>query len=140
MHILKKQLLQSRLLWLLLVAIVLVLFPFDWLSQVWPAFGQVFDRIFVTARDHAIGHTTLFFIAALFVLFAVPVLRSRPIPYFVLMMLGAVGEEAFQSLSKRHLPSIWDGRDVLFDILGFTIAYIVVLLLSFTGKKRKQQQ
>ncbi len=138
MQILKKQLLQSRLLWLLLVAIVVVLFPFDWLSQEWPAFGQVFDRVFVTARDHAIGHTTLFFIAALLVLFAVPVLRSRPVLYFILMVAGAIGEEAFQGLSKQQLPTIWDGRDVLFDALGFTIAYIVVWLLGFMMRKRKQ--
>ena len=120
------------------MAIVLVLFPFDWLSQAWPAFGQVFDRVFVTTRDHEIGHTTLFFIAALLVLFAVPMLCSRPILYFMLMVLGAVGEEAFQSLSKQQLPTIWDGRDLLFDALGFTSAYVVVWLVSFIIRKHKQ--
>lgn len=50
--------------WPLLVGVMVVLFPFDWLSEAWPTFGAIFDQVFVTAHDHAIGHSTLFFMLA----------------------------------------------------------------------------
>ena len=117
---------QSRFLWLALLAVILVLFPFDWLSEVWPAFGSLFDRIFVSAREHAIGHTTLFLIAGLLVFCAIPQLRRHPLLYTVIMTLGAVGEEFFQALSKWQIPNIGDGRDLGFDALGFMLAYLFV--------------
>jgi hypothetical protein len=131
---------QPRLLWFALAAIVLVLFPFDWLGQVWPAYGQVFDQVFATAISHEIGHATLFFIAALLILSSFPALRSRPLRYFVVMVLGALGEEALQSLFKLQLPTIWDGRDLLLDLVGIVTAYFAIRLWQwsqlFKGKKR----
>src|SRR5262249_31003678 len=91
---------QSRLLWLALLAALVVLFPFDWLSEIWPAFGSLFDRIFVSAREHAIGHTTLFLIAGLLVFCSIPQVRRYPYLYTVIMILGAVGEEFLQALSR----------------------------------------
>ncbi len=103
-----------------------VLFPFDWLANVWPAYGQIFDRVFVTARDHAIGHATLFFIAALLVLTAVPRLATRPPLYFALLILGSIGEESLQSLFKLQWPNLGDGRDLFFDFVGYTVAFALV--------------
>jgi hypothetical protein len=45
-------------LWPLVIGAVLVLFPFDWLSNIWPAYQQVFERVFFGAREHHIGHST----------------------------------------------------------------------------------
>jgi hypothetical protein len=112
----------------ILAAVTLVLFPFDWLQQVWPAYAQLFDRIFVSAREHAVGHATLFFIAGLLALWALPALRTRPLRYALVMAVGALGEEALQALSKRQVPNLGDGRDLLFDLLGFTLAYLAVAL------------
>lgn len=117
---------QPRIYWLIALAAVLMLFPFDWLSEVWPAFGQIFDRVFVTARDHAIGHTTIFVLAGLMILCAFPALRKRPIFYVLVMISGALGEEAFQALSRWHIPNLGSGRDLGFDVLGFTLAYLFV--------------
>jgi hypothetical protein len=121
-----KRVIQSRFLWLALLAALVVLFPFDWLSKVWPAFGSLFDRIFVSAREHEIGHTTLFLLAGLLVLCSLPQLRRYPLFYILIMILGEVGEEFLQALSKWQVPNIWDGRDLGFDALGFVLAYLLV--------------
>ncbi|HZO71498.1 MAG TPA: hypothetical protein VFB60_04800 [Ktedonobacteraceae bacterium] len=113
-------------LWLALLAAGLVLFPFDWLSEVWPPFGYIFDCVFVTAREHAIGHTTLFLLAGLLVLCSIARLRRAPLLYLLMMLLGSLGEESFQALSTWRMPSYGDGRDLGFDALGFVLAYLLV--------------
>jgi hypothetical protein len=75
-----------------------------------------------------IGHATLFFIASLLVLLTFLVLLHRPVLYFTIMLLGAIGEEALQDLFKRQLPTIWDGRDLLLDFVGIIAGYIAVRL------------
>ena len=112
-------------LWIALLAVILVLFPFDWLSMVWPAYGQVFKMVFVSESRHLIGHTTLFLLAGLLVLVSLPQLLRHPLLYALLMVVGSVGEEFFQALSKWHLPDPGDGRDLLFDALGFTLAFLL---------------
>ena len=111
-----------------LAVVILVLFPFDWLGNVWPWYAQIFNVVFATALAHMIGHATIFFIASVLVLCSFPALRYRPVLYFAIMLLGAVGEEALQSLFKLHLPTIWDGRDLLLDSVGITVGYCVVRL------------
>ena len=120
----------------LLAAAVLVLFPFDWLGNVWPWYAQIFDVVFATALSHMIGHATIFFIASVLVLFSFPALRYRPVLYFTIMLLGAVGEESLQSFFKLTLPTIWDSRDLLLDSVGFTVGYLVVRLWLFVASSR----
>jgi len=124
----KRSLLKKALmrLWPFLIALAIVLFPFDWLTEVWPAYRQVFDRVFVTARDHAIGHSALFFLLGLFALVVSTALRIRPLLYLCLMLLVALGQEALQSIFKQELPNIYDGRDILFDLLGVMVAFVVM--------------
>lgn len=110
------------------IALLLILFPFDWLSEAWPVFGDLFEQVFRTARDHAIGHATLFFIASLLILQALPFLRTRVVLYGVCMVLAAIGEEALQALFKLHLPNFGDGRDIFFDLVGIVLALLVSLL------------
>lgn len=120
-----------------LAAAVLVLFPFDWLGEVWPWYAQIFDVVFATALAHMIGHATIFFIASVLVLCSFPALRYRPVLYFAIMLLGAVGEEALQSLFKLQLPTIWDGRDLLLDSVGITVGYLVVRLWLLVVTKNR---
>ena len=115
-------------LWPLAVGAVLVLFPFDWLANVWPAYRQVFEQVFVGAREHHIGHSILFLIVGLMVLLSFPILRTRPIVYFGLMISAAIAQELVQDLFKFVIPDLTDGLDLLFDALGFTIAYLIVWL------------
>lgn len=113
-------------LWPLAIGAVLVLFPFDWLGKIWPAYQQVFERVFVGAREHHIGHSTLFFIVGLMLLLSFPILRTRPILYFGLMISAAIAQELVQDLFKFVVPDLTDGFDLLFDAIGFTIAYLIV--------------
>src|SRR5216683_6608406 len=113
-------------LWPLAIGLVLVLFPFDWLANVWPAYRQVFEQVFVGAREHHIGHSALFFIVGLLVLINFPSLRSRPLLYFGLLISEAIAQEAVQDLFKFVLPDLTDSLDLLYDAIGFTIAYLVV--------------
>lgn len=131
---------QSRLLWLVLLAALIVLFPFDWLSEVWPAFGSLFDQIFVSAREHAIGHTTLFLISGLLVFCSIPQLRRYPHLYTFIMILGAMGEEFFQALSRRQMPNIGDGHDLGFDALGFMLAFLLAWTWWWLRNARKNEK
>lgn len=113
-------------LWPLAIGLVLVLFPFDWLATVWPAYRQAFEQVFVGAREHHIGHSSLFFIVGLLVLVSFPALRSRPLLYFGLLISAALAQEGVQDLFKFLLPDLTDSLDLLYDAVGFTIAYLVV--------------
>ena len=112
--------------WPLAIGVVLVLFPFDWLGNIWPAYRQVFEQVFVGAREHHIGHSTLFLIVGLVVLLSFPVLRTRSLCYFGLMISAAIAQELVQDLFKFVVPDLTDGLDLLFDALGFTVAYLIV--------------
>lgn len=133
---------QVRRLWPVLIALIFVLFPFDWLGNIWPFYGQIFDEVFVTALAHHIGHSTLFFLASFPILLAFPGLRQRPLRYLALMLLLAVGEEALQSLFKLYLPNIGDMRDLLFDLLGsittYTLMQFWTTLRSTKAKRIKE--
>jgi hypothetical protein len=113
--------------WPLLVGLAIVLFPLDWLAGVWPAYGRVFDVVFVTARDHFIGHVTLYVLMGLLVLLSLPVLRVRPVFYFGLMLLLGVCQETIQTIFHQEGPVIYSVRDILvYDLTGITLAYVVV--------------
>lgn len=120
--------LQSRFLWFLLLAALLVLFPFEWLNDIWPVYALVFDRVFATALAHEIGHATIFLLTGLLILCSMPQLRRYPLFYTVILVLGMLGEELLQALSlNRWQPSnIVDGRAFGFDTLGFVLAYLLV--------------
>jgi hypothetical protein len=124
-------------LWPLAIGLVLILFPFDWLANVWPAYRQAFEQVFVGAREHHISHSALFFIVGLLVLVNFPSLRSRSLFYFGLLISAARAQEAVQDLFKFVLPNLTDSLDLLFDAVGFTIAYLVVWGWHFISGLRK---
>ena len=111
-------------LWPLLVVLAVTLFPFDSLGKVWPAYARVFDVVFASELAHEIGHTTIFLLAGLFVLLSVPLLQRRPLLYGGVMLAVGVGQETLQALFKWHLPSLWSGRDLLFDLTGSALALL----------------
>lgn len=117
---------RSFALWFVGFSALLVLLPFEWLRNIWPAYAQLFDRVFATALAHHIGHTVVFLLAGLLLLCASARLRRNPLLYATICMLGALGEELFQGISKWQLPDIGDLRDIGFDVLGFVLAYLLV--------------
>ena len=120
--------LQSRFLWFVLLAALLVLFPFEWLNNIWPVYALVFDRVFATALAHEIGHATIFLLAGLLILCSMPQLCRYPLFYTVILVLGMLSEELLQALSLNRWQSsnIVDGRAFGFDTLGFVLAYLLV--------------
>jgi hypothetical protein len=68
----------------------------------------------------------LFFIVGLIVLLSFPALRTRPLLYFGLMISAAIAQELVQDIFKFVLPDLLDGLDLLFDAVGFAIAYLIV--------------
>src|SRR5689334_3359637 len=102
--------------WPLLAVLALILFPFGWLGEVWPAFGQVLGVVFATARQHAVGHSILFVLLGLAGLLVWPALQRRPGRYLGLALLAASGQESLQLLYKQR-PLVYDDyRDVAVDL------------------------
>lgn len=120
-------------LWPFALGLAIALFPFDWLAETWTPFGALFDRVFVTARDHAVGHTTLFCLLGLLALLSLPALAARPVVYIALLVPAALAQEALQALFKRQAPGLGDGRDLLYDLLGWCIALGALWLMRHVG-------
>jgi hypothetical protein len=110
----------------LLVLLSLTLFPFGWVGELWPAFGRGIDQAFPTDGWHAIGHAGLFFMLGLAALWVLPQLRTRPLRYLGLLMLIGVGQEFFQMLYKCRLLLFDNSRDLLTDVVGVLLAFVVV--------------
>lgn len=110
----------------LLVLLVLILFPFGWLGEQWPAFGSGLDQVFSTDGRHAIGHAALFGLLGLAALIMLPRLRTKPLRYLSMLLLVGVGQEFFQLLYKGRLPLFDDGRDLLTDLAGMIVAFAMI--------------
>ncbi len=108
--------------------LALILFPFEWLGRLWPAFGHALDDAFATETEHAIGHATLFAIFGLLALTLFPALRQRSWRYFGLLLLAGLGQEGFQLLFKWRPLAYDDVRDLLVDLIGLTLAFVLVRL------------
>jgi hypothetical protein len=117
---------QTRLSLQLLLMLLLVLFPFGWLGQLWPAFGRGLDQLFSTDERHAIGHAALFCLLGLAALAALPRLYAKPARYAGLLLIVGGGQEFLQMLYKRQLLLFDDGRDLLTDLAGIMLAFALV--------------
>ncbi len=110
----------------LLVLLALILFPFGWLGDQWPAFGSGLDQVFSIDGRHAIGHAALFGLLGLAALIMLPRLRTKPLRYLSMLLLVGVGQEFFQLLYKGRLPLFDDGRDLLTDLAGMIVAFAII--------------
>jgi hypothetical protein len=112
---------------LLLGLLAFTLFPLEWLGSRWPALGGALDRLFATELAHGVGHATLFLLLGLLALAAAPALRERTWRYYALLLAG-LGQEAFQLWFKRRGLAFDDGRDLLVDLLGLSLALVIARL------------
>jgi fumarate reductase subunit D len=110
----------------LLVLLALMLFPFGWLGEQWPAFGRRLEQVFSTDARHAIGHAALFCLLGLATLIVLPRLHTRPMRYLGMLLLVGIGQEFFQMLYKSQLPLFDDSRDLLTDLAGMIVAFAVL--------------
>lgn len=120
---------RSRLTWLVVLALICVLFPFSWLSKAWEPFGYIFNFIFSTPQAYIAGHIVLFCSAGIIVLLFMPALRKHARLYILCLMLGAFAEEVIQIFFNAHPGLHKDARNLLLDLCGILLALLVLRLL-----------
>ncbi len=113
-----------------LVILIITLFPFGWLAQHWPAFDTFAGWLFPEPWGHFFGHLTIFLLVGLSLLLAFSKLRTSPRFYALLALTIAVGQEAIQLLYKRRAIVLNDITDLIPDLLGATMAWLIVYIIS----------
>jgi hypothetical protein len=115
--------------WPVLLLLGILWFPFDWLSEVWPAFGVPFRVVFRNAHDHFVGHAVFFVVVGLLLLAYVPALR-RLRWYLPALVLAALAQETIQALFRGAAPTFTDANAFRGDALGGLTAF--TLWFTFT--------
>ncbi len=120
--------------WPVLLLLGVLWFPFDWLSEVWPAFGSPFRMVFRNAHDHFVGHTVFFLIVGLLLLAYIPALR-RPYWYIPALVLAALAQETVQAFARGVAPTFTDINAFKGDALGglsaFALWYIIAAIVAY---------
>jgi len=132
----RRLLLALRYGWPALALLAFLWFPFDWLSEAWPAFGVPFRQVFRNAHDHFIGHTIFFLVIGLLILSIVPALRYKPQWYFLGLVVAALVQETIQALFRGQLPTFTDFNAFKGDALGGATAFALSLALLLFQRAR----
>jgi hypothetical protein len=124
--------------WPVLILLGILWFPFDWLSEVWPAFGLPFRQVFRNAHDHFVGHTIFFFIVGMLMQGIVPLLRKLRW-YLPGLVLAALVQETIQALFRGQLPTFTDFNAFRGDALGglsaWALWFVFRLLRAYWTKR-----
>ena len=122
--------------WPVLLLLGILWFPFDWLSEVWPAFGVPFRMVFRDAHDHFVGHAVFFLIVGLLLLAYIPALR-RPYWYFPALVVAALAQETIQALFRGATPTFTDTNAFAGDAIGGLSAFALwVAIATFIALAR----
>lgn len=106
------------------VALVLVLFPFEWFGLVWPWLGAWLNGAGGGQGVHVAGHVGVFWLAGTAVIRFAPALRQRPWLYAAILIALAIGQEMFQLLSfKHHGLTADEWFDWSMDLVGIGLAF-----------------
>ncbi|MEN9938273.1 MAG: hypothetical protein RLZZ387_4852 [Chloroflexota bacterium] len=125
----------TRLLFWVLPLVFFTLFPIGWLGEVYRPVGRVLDNHFGSVTAHAVAHALIFFLLGLALLGAFPVLRARPLLFFGVVLLFALGQEGLQLLYKQR-PLVYDDfRDLVVDGTGAAAAYALFRALGANRTK-----
>jgi hypothetical protein len=125
-----------RRLWPLLAILLIVIFPFGWLANLLPAFGQFTGALFPDVNAHAVGHTTIFLLFGLTLLGVFPHLRRHPWRYLALLLLAGLAQEGFQLAYKQRPIEFDEFRDLATDLFGGLAAFAIAMLIARWQKKR----
>jgi hypothetical protein len=123
--------------WPIALLLGILWFPFDWLAETWPAFGNPFRQVFRDAHDHFVGHTVFFFAVGALILAYWPGLRRRPIWYLAGLALAALMQETIQAFFRHQLPTYTDYNAFKGDALGGVTAFLGWLVLSWLSGLRR---
>lgn len=120
---------------LLLLAIMLAgaLFPFGWLGERWPAFGDWIDTAFPTEAAHWVGHVAIFAALGAGALRIWPALLGRPGAYAALALAVGVGQELFQRSYRGFRITGNDLLDLCFDMAGAAAVFVAARLHARRG-------
>lgn len=121
---------------LLASALLLALFPIGWLGEVWRPLGGLLDTHLDGVTTHALAHAGIFFLLGLALAAAFPAVRDRPLLFFGLLLLAALGQEGFQLLYKQR-PLVFDElRDLVTDLAGMLAAWALLQTRRGPGGRR----
>lgn len=128
MPILNRSTQQLLRLWPLGLILCLSLFPFGWLGERWPRFGLWLGSAIQGDLAHGIAHFGIFLMIGLTVLSLFPTLRSR-LGLFLILGLGlGIAQEGIQLLYKQRSLVLDEFRDLMVDLAGMTLAYVIFWL------------
>jgi hypothetical protein len=82
--------------------------------------------IFATPQAYFAGHVILFCVVGLIMLLSMPTLQKHAHLYILCLMLGAFAEEIIQILINAHPGLHKDGRNLLLDLCGILLAYLLL--------------
>jgi hypothetical protein len=123
--------------WPALLLILILWFPFDWLSTVWPAFGVPFRKVFQDAHDHFVGHLVFFLVTGFLILYYAPAVRRKPLWYAGGLVLAMLGQETIQAFARGELPTFNDWNAFRGDAFGgvgaFLLWQLILLFQRFAG-------
>lgn len=126
-------------LWPLLLLVVVVLFPFEWLGAEWSSFGNLIFRIFPTENQHAIGHLGIFSIFGFTLLRSFPSLRFHLWRYLGSVLLAGLCEETIQTIFKPYLDVIDTAHDLALDLIAASAVFGLLKLWDWSRKRKKGQ-
>ena len=69
-----------------------------------------------------------------------PQLYARPARYLGMLLLVGVGQELFQMLYKSRVPLFDDGRDLLTDLAGIVVAFVIVWSWRRGAKETRRRE
>jgi glycopeptide antibiotics resistance protein len=97
----------------------------------WPGFYSVGRSLLPTGRDQNLAHVGLFLVLGILLLALIPYLRKRPLHFMVLIAALGYGQEVLELSLRTWRLSANDLNDVLLDVVGGGLGYIVFTLVAW---------
>lgn len=123
---------RANLLLLLVALLAGALFPFGWLADQWPAFGDWVYTVFPNDAAHWVGHAAIFAALGLAALKIWPALLRHPARYAALILACALAQE----LMQRSYKGLRINRDDLLDLCVDVAAAGAVFVLARVRARR----
>lgn len=99
-------------------------------ARQWPFFGRVVGTILPTPLAQNIGHVVLFAVVGILFLALIPQVRKHFVVYLVVILAVAGSQELFELSLRRPRPSASDALDLLLDLGGALLGYLLFMISS----------
>lgn len=125
---------------LLITLLIVCLVPYGWFAQQWPALNYVFNVVFHSWFIHMVGHSAIFALIGMLILWLIPALRSKPATYAALILLLGLGQEGFQILYKGHVYIDDTLGDILTDVVAAMLVWAIASVNIARAHPERTQQ